>query len=360
MKKSGKMCLPIFAPCWCKDRSEDCMVEVEITRQMEGQRFDKWLKKYLPEATSGFIYKMLRKKNIVLNDKKSDGTEKLFCGDSVKLFFSDQTLEKFRGEKKEPTLSGTDTGKLEILYEDRDILVVNKPVDMLSQKAHKDDISMVEIIEAYLCEKQRLKDETGGQSAQAAGFKPGLCNRLDRNTSGILVAGKSMPGLQTMNRLFKERKLRKYYLCIVKGKIRKPERIDGYLTKQESHNRVTIRQEETPGASYIQTEYEPLATAEKDGGEYTLLKVHLITGKSHQIRAHLKSIGHPIVGDGKYGHKDTYQYFKKQYHLTHQLLHGWRLELGEIEGELAHLSGRTFEAPLPQQFAAIRKDIFGM
>lgn len=333
------------------------MVEVEITRQMEGQRFDKWLKKYLPEASSGFVYKMLRKKNIVLNDKKSDGTEKLCCGDKVKLFFSDQTLEKFRGGKKEFMLSEVDAARLEILYEDQDILVVNKPADMLSQKAHKDDTSMVELIEAYLRREECLDGGTGGQ---AAGFKPGLCNRLDRNTSGILVAGKSMPGLQTMNRLFKERKLRKYYLCIVKGNIRKPERIDGYLTKQESHNRVTIRQEETPGASYIQTEYEPLAAAKKDGTDYTLLKVHLITGKSHQIRAHLKSIGHPIVGDGKYGHKDTYQYFKKQYHLTHQLLHGWRLELGKIEGKLAHLSDRTFEAPLPEQFAAIRKDIFGM
>ncbi len=332
------------------------MVEVEITRQMEGQRFDKWLKKYLPEATSGFIYKMLRKKNIVLNDKRADGTEKISCGDSVKLFFSDQTLEKFRGEKQQPAVTGAEPGKLEILYEDEDILVVNKPVNMLSQKAHRDDISMVEYIGEYL-RRQQCPDD--GKTGQAAGFKPGLCNRLDRNTSGILVAGKSMAGLQTMNRLFKERRLRKYYLCIVKGKIQKAERIDGYLTKQENHNRVTIRQEETPGASYIQTEYEPLAVAKKDGAEYTLLKVHLITGKSHQIRAHLKSIGHPIVGDGKYGHKDAYQYFKKHYHLSHQLLHGWRLELGEIEGELAALSGKVFEAPLPEQFAAIRKDIFG-
>lgn len=330
------------------------MRELAISANEAGQRFDKLLAKYLKEAPKGFIYKMLRKKNITLNGKKADGSERLCAGDTVRLFLSDDTIEKFA--------AGTGTGTLPermnsgggqyippfaIVYEDEHILVVNKPAGMLSQKADREDISLIEYLKEYLLSSGAITTE------QLRTFSPGICNRLDRNTSGLLVAGKTLAGVQQMNAMFKERNLDKYYLCIVKGKLNKSERVEGYLTKDTSHNRVAITEYETEGSHLIQTEYEPLAANQWKGQEYTLLKVHLITGKSHQIRAHLKSIGHPVIGDGKYGHKDVTRVVKSEFNLRHQILHAYQLRLGEIKGDLSYLSGRLFEAPVPEQFADI-------
>lgn len=335
------------------------MREISITSVDEGQRLDKYLAKFMPEAPKSFFYKMMRKKNIVLNGKKAAGMEKLAAGDVVKLFLADDTIDKFRGiagaEKqyisKADTTSKKQRVKLDIIFEDEDILVVNKPVDMLSQKADKNDISLVEHITWYL-ESQKDNEDKAFQ-----GFKLGICNRLDRNTSGLIVAGKSIKGLQSMNELFRERKLKKYYLCIVKGKITKFKRIDGYLTKNENHNTVTISDKMSEGAHRIITEYEPLGQGMFNDGYYTLLKVHLVTGKSHQIRAHLKSIGHPIIGDSKYGYKDVYKIFRKEFGLRHQLLHAWRLKLGNDEKVPEKYRDKVFEAALPDEFLNILKGI---
>lgn len=322
------------------------MRKLEISAREAGQRLDRMLAKYMELAPKSFIYKMLRKKNIKLNGKKAEGNEKLQTGDEITLFLADDTIDGFRQQKKEMVKLQKKID-LNIVFEDEDILVINKPVDMLSQKADKDDVSLIEYLTDYL-----LKE--GGQQQT---FRPGICNRLDRNTSGLIVAGKSVQGLQWMNQLFRERGLKKYYLCIVKGKITKGSRIDGYLLKDGSHNTVTVSKEEKPGADRIETEYEPLQAGMLDGKEYTLLKVHLITGKSHQIRAHLQSIGHPIVGDGKYGHKDLYKIFKKEFGLRHQLLHAWRLELDAPEYLPEKYHNQVFMAPLPKEFVRILKGL---
>lgn len=334
------------------------MTELKISPNEAGQRFDKLLAKYLREAPKSFIYKMLRKKNITLNGKKADGSEHLCEGDTVRLFLSDDTIAKFSGKDSSP--EGMEQDKKQgsrienilpaaIIYEDSHILVANKPAGMLSQKAEKEDISFIEHLREYLLESGAITKE------QLRTFSPGICNRLDRNTSGLLVAGKSLPGVQQMNALFKERKLQKYYLCIVKGRLNEKEKVEGYLVKDKSHNRVTVTKEKAEGSSYIQMEYEPLAVRLWKEKEYTLLKVHLITGKSHQIRAHLKSIGHPIIGDGKYGYKDITHIVKKEFNLRNQLLHAYQLHLDKIEGELSYLSGKKFVAPLPEQFTDIMK-----
>ncbi|MBU5477727.1 RluA family pseudouridine synthase [Eubacterium sp. MSJ-13] len=331
------------------------MREISISSVDEGQRLDKYLAKYMPEAPKSFFYKMMRKKNIVLNGKKAAGMEKLNNGDTIKLFLADDTIEKFRGADEEKTKTVHDMKdkqlKLDIIFEDEDILVINKPVDMLSQKADKDDISLVEHISWYLDKK---KDK---ENAEFEGFKPAICNRLDRNTSGLIVAGKSIKGLQSMNEIFRERKLKKYYLCIVKGYVDGFKRIDGYLTKNENHNTVSISKKMTQGAYKIVTEYEPLAYGRLQGESYTLLKVHLVTGKSHQIRAHLKSIGHPIVGDSKYGYKDVYKIFRKEFGLRHQLLHAWRLELSDDEIVPDKYKNKVFEAAIPEEFSDILEGI---
>lgn len=330
------------------------MQVLKITSQDEGQRLDKFLCKFMAEAPKSFFYKMLRKKNIVLNGKKAEGMERLVKGDEIKLFLSDETISGFR--KKLP---GADTmlpgncsitGILDIIYEDNDIIIINKPAGVLSQKADKNDISVVEYINAYL-----KKQAAGADNYNV--FNAGICNRLDRNTSGLIVAGKTIKGLQSMNSIFKNRELKKYYLCIVKGKINSAERLDGYLVKNSSHNNVTITQHETEGSSRVITEYTPLQYGKIGSNIYTLLKVHLVTGKAHQIRAHLKSTGHPLAGDAKYGHKDIYQIFKREFGLKHQLLHAWRLEFGTSGNIPEKYQGMVFEAPLPEEFTTIMEGI---
>lgn len=325
------------------------MKEIIIAKQEEGQRLDKFLGKYLELAGKSFLYKMMRKKNITLNDKKVEGNERLSYGDSVKLWLSEDTIEKF--SKKTNTrlkLDTEDKVSLDILYEDENILLINKPAGMLSQKAKPEDISLVEYIISYLLVENKLSEE------QLKGFRPGICNRLDRNTSGIIVAGKTLQGLKTMGELLKERRLDKYYFCIVKGQIKEKKQIEGYLYKNHSHNKVTIHMETRDGAEYIKTQYEPL----KSNENFTLLKVKLITGRSHQIRAHLESIGHPIIGDGKYGDVRVNKYFRKQYKLKHQLLHAGELIFPVMPKEFENLSEKVVEAPLPSYFEVILHDLF--
>lgn len=318
------------------------MQSIQIGERESGQRFDKYLKKLLSKAPSSFIYKMLRKKNIVLNGKKSDGSEKLNAGDEVKMFLSEETIAKFSSEplcaeEKYPCTL------LDIIYEDEDILVINKPAGMLSQKAKAQDVSANEYIIGYLLKEHKItKDEL-------AVFHPSICNRLDRNTSGLLIAGKTLKGLQNMAEQLQKRSLEKYYCCLVRGKISKPQSIEGWLLKDEAANQVQIFSEEVPKGKYIKTRYVPLKWYTDGGqGEFTLLEVHLITGRSHQIRAHLASIGHPIAGDGKYGDKIVNQRFAKTYHIHSQLLHAWRMTLAD---------GRELKAPFPREFQKILDEL---
>lgn len=340
------------------------MQKLTITEREAGQRLDRYLRKYLNQAPGSFIYKMLRKKNIKLNGKKAEGGERLESGDQITLFLADNTIAGFRGnERPSNHLSGERQGgsvwmvghsasqpsgnrqfTLEVLYEDEDILMVNKPQGVLSQKAQKQDVSMVEYISDYLDRQTDLEDT----------FRSGICNRLDRNTTGLLVAGKSVRGLQWMNKLFRERTLQKYYLCIVQGRLSDRRQITGYLTKDSEKNIVQIVDQPSAGADRIVTEYEPLQYGSCEDSVYTLLRVHLITGKSHQIRAHLASIGHPLIGDTKYGSQAVNQVFVKNYHLSCQLLHAWELYLPEKAPELPRIYwGKRFIAPVPQQFQRI-------
>jgi 23S rRNA pseudouridine955/2504/2580 synthase len=322
------------------------MKQFYVQQNEAGQRFDKLLAKILNKAPKSFIYKMLRKKNITLNGRKADGSEKLAVQDEIKLFLSDETFAAFSEEVQTTTVDY----ELDVIYEDTHILIVNKPLGILSQKAEKEDVSMVEHITSYLLATNQLSKE------QLISFKPAVCNRLDRNTGGILIAGKSLTGLQEMARLLKDRSLEKYYLCIVKGRVEKKERIEGYLSKDEQKNQVTVHSTQMDYSEYICTDYEPVAYAQH---KFTLLRVKLITGKSHQIRAHLASIGHPIVGDYKYGDQKTNHYFKLNYELTSQLLHSYQIMFPQLQGVLAYLSGKSFTAKLPEQFEKIKRDLFG-
>ena len=315
------------------------MQEVTIGKNEAGQRFDKFLFKYFKEAGSGFIFMMLRKKNIVLNDKKASGKEILELDDSVKIYMKDETIAKFRGEANFDVTSSD----IDVVYEDENVLIVNKPAGVLSQKADDNDVSLNEMIISYLLENQSLTEE------ELQTFKPGICNRLDRNTSGLVVAGKTLKGLQVMSEVIKERAVDKYYLTVVDGILDEGLELDGYLLKDEKTNKVSISKSDN-GGDEIKTSFEPI-----DFGEgVTILEVKLITGKTHQIRAHLASIGHPIIGDRKYGNEKTNKKYPK---IKNQLLHAWILKFNDLPEGFEELAGKRIMADYPSEFNQFMDDV---
>lgn len=325
---------------------EETMRELIIRENEAGQRLDKFLHKYLKEAPNSFLYKMLRKKNITLNAKRADGSERLAVGDKITLYLSEETAAKFQGKTENRyTDAFSQVGPLEILYENRHILLVNKPAGLLTQKAVKTDISLNEWLIGYLLSSGCLTE------ADLETFKPSVCNRLDRNTSGIVICGKTLPGTQQMNAMLQDRSLRKFYRLYVRGVLKEEMLLEGYLIKEEAANRVTIQKHADGGLKeqYIATRYAPVAYSR----DMTLLEVELITGKSHQIRAHLASIGHPLLGDYKYGDRNWNQIYREKYRLESQLLHAYRLEFPAMEGAFADMSGLSVTAKLPDAFTDI-------
>lgn len=328
------------------------MREFIIGPNEAGQRLDKYLKKILPNASSGFLYKMLRKKNITCNKAKMTGREQVKKGDKIQVFFSEETLQKFMQDPEVlkveyELLKGLPMKGIQVVYEDEDILVANKPYNMLSQKAKENDFSANEYLLGYLIRSGSLELE------DFTSFRPSVCNRLDRNTTGLLLMGKSLKGSQMLSQALKDRTIRKFYRTLVVGEVKERAHLSGYLRKDERTNKVEILNsdvETSPdnphegeqSASYIETAYEPVAY--RDG--VTELEIHLITGRTHQIRAHLASIGHPIIGDMKYGDEKVNHDYYEAYHVTHQLLHAFRLEFPD---------GRVFMASLPKLFDFIMK-----
>lgn len=328
------------------------MREFIIGPNEAGQRLDKYLKKILPNASSGFLHKMLRKKNITCNKAKMTGREQVKKGDKIQVFFSEETLQKFMQDPEVlkveyELLKGLPMKGIQVVYEDEDILVANKPYNMLSQKAKENDFSANEYLLGYLIRSGSLERE------DFTSFRPSVCNRLDRNTTGLLLMGKSLKGSQMLSQALKDRTIRKFYRTLVVGEVKERAHLSGYLRKDERTNKVEILNsdvETSPdnphegeqSASYIETAYEPVAY--RDG--VTELEIHLITGRTHQIRAHLASIGHPIIGDMKYGDEKVNHDYYEAYHVTHQLLHAFRLEFPD---------GRVFMASLPKLFDFIMK-----
>lgn len=306
------------------------MKEFIITKNDAGQRLDKFVHKTAPNLPQSLLYKSIRTKNIKVNGKRAEISTRLCEGDSVKLFLADEFFEK-----PETIYDFMRAGRtLDILYEDENILLLNKKTGVL---CHPDDREYIDTligrIKRYLYEKGEYdpKEENS--------FVPSLVNRIDRNTGGIVIAAKNAESLRILNQKMKNRELHKYYLCVVHGTPEpKSGILEGYLVKDEQKNKVRILKSPAPDAKNIRTKYCVLG--EKNG--LSLVEVELLTGRTHQIRAHFASIGHPLLGDGKYGtnaQNKSYGY-KKQFLYSYKLIFDFQTDAGI----LSYLNRKCFTA----------------
>ncbi len=303
-------------------------ISLTIQKNDAGQRLDKFLTKTYPNLPQSLLYKALRKKDIKRNGKRCDKADRLEEGDVLSLFLPEDTLQV-----APPTYEFMHASKqLDVVYEDQHVILLNKKAGLL---VHPDNREYADTllfrVQRYLYEKGEYdpKDEQS--------FAPALVNRIDRNTSGIVIAAKTAVALRVLNEKLKNREIQKYYLCIVHGKMPKQsDTLEAFLEKNEAQNRVYISDTAKAGARTIRTRYTVL----EQRGDLSLLEIHLLTGRTHQIRAHMASIGHPLLGDGKYGtnalNKGTG--FNKQALCSYRL----KFDFSTDAGELAYLSGKEF------------------
>lgn len=314
------------------------MREIKIGKNDAGQRLDKFLIKAL-DLPQSLIYKSVRLKKIKLNRKRCEASVILSEGDVLQCFLAEECFAAL--DKGADTPLARITPRLNIVYEDDNIMLLNKPAGV---SVHEDENgsqnTLITHIQAYLYRKGEF-DPEGEQS-----FAPSLCNRIDRNTSGIVIAAKNAEALRVMNEKIKLREIDKYYLAAVHGVPKKKEdTLRGYLIKDEKKNEVRVFDKNPPkDAKEIVTKYRVIA----ERGGNSLLEVELLTGRTHQIRAHLAHIGHPLIGDGKYGvNKDDRQRgYKYQALCSYKLRFSFRTD----GGILSYLDGR--------EFAISKKDVY--
>jgi 23S rRNA pseudouridine955/2504/2580 synthase len=330
------------------------MKQIEITANDAGRRLDRFLRKYLPKASLSSIYKIIRKD--VKVDGRRRGEEYILAeGEILSLYLSDDKISELRGDTDADFSDGTSGDNrsnrnggsnkkarrnFKIIYEDENILAVDKPFGLLT---HGDGIEkknhLANQVKDYLIEKGDFNPRTEKV------FAPAPANRLDRNTTGIVICGKTSPALKGLNEMIRKDLVRKFYVTIVHGRIDSEMRLGGYLVKDHNTNKVEIRKASPEGKEVV-TIVRPIKVLSDGRNEYTYIEVELVTGRTHQIRAHLASISHPLIGDVKYGGK-------KVFGLSTQLLHAVRLEFsGSVEG-LEYLEDMTLEAPLPEDFEKI-------
>lgn len=323
------------------------MREISVDKNESNQRLDRFLKKYLANATQGFIYKMLRKKNIKLNGEKASPESTIMEGDLIQLYLSDETIDKFITVKSEVK------SKLipSIIYEDDNIILINKGVGILSHGAGGGEFedNIVDSMVSYLIEKGDYVPRIEKT------FTPSICNRLDRNTSGIIIGAKNYQALQIINATIKETKVKKLYMTIVKGRVEKDFKAEAYLSKDEDRNLVSVSDIDMEGSKRIETHIRVLKTTR----DYSLLEIDLVTGRTHQIRGHLASLGYPVIGDRKYGSPAINKKFNVEYNLDNQWLHGYKIEFNGLDQPLDYLNGKSFEAPLDEKLGRIEEDLFG-
>ena len=305
------------------------MREYYITKNDSGQRLNKFLEKAVPLLSGGMMHKYLRLKRIKVNGKRTEAAYRLCEGDAVQLYLND---EYFDAPHEEEAFRRITQPQIRIVYEDENILLADKaPGMVVHADENGDNNTLIAHIQAYLFQSGAWNPE------DAASFAPALCNRIDRNTGGIVICAKTAEALRILNERIRERELEKRYLCVVHGKPKPAEGlIENFLRRDEKRKQVTLHKTRVPGAKTAKTRYRTLASS----GKLSLVECELLTGRTHQIRAHMASIGCPLLGDGKYGTNEL----NRPYRENGQLLYAYSLtfHFEEDAGALAYLNGRTF------------------
>lgn len=313
------------------------MQQLTITNETENQRLDKFLLKYLNSATKSFVYKMLRKKNIKLNNKKCVGNEILNDGDIITLYIRDVVLDKFMSEKIVKHAKPID-----IIFEDENIIIMNKPAGLLSH----DDIdtdSLNHRMLYYL--EQTGQFDTSKQST----FTPSICNRLDMNTSGIITGAKNLKASVALNAMFKNNEIDRFYLALVKGSFKVPTTIQTRFVRDNNISKISYNENDRQ----IITIVNPV----KCFKEFSLVSAKLMTGKPHQIRLHLGNVGYYVIGDPKYGAPDLNARFRNKYKLKNQFLHCNKIVFKNKDCYLGYLYDKAFECNLPNDLEKILQDL---
>lgn len=319
------------------------MKEIRVSKINQGQRIDKFVRKFLSNAPLSFIYKLFRIKDVKVNGKRINKDYVLQDNDIIQIYVSDKQLEEFNSTR----LVVKTHQNLDIIYEDQNILIVNKPSGLLVHGDEKEKrITLTNIVLNYLLDKGEFNvfDHT---------FVPAPCHRLDRNTSGLVIFAKNMESLHSLEELFKNKtQIQKEYLCLVAGRIEGSGKIDAPLFKDEKTKMVSVRSELMGGKralTYYQTQ--------EVFSDCSLLKVQIVTGRTHQIRVHTAYIKHPILGDNKYGNFDLNKKFRMLYQYDNQFLHAEQITFLEINGILSYISNKTFTAKLPEKEMKIIEQI---
>ena len=305
------------------------MKSFTVNKNDAGQRLDKFITKSVPLLPKTLLYKYIRIKRIKINGKRGEISTKLQEGDIIDMYINDEFFEA--SPEKYDFLKASKN--INVVYEDENIILCDKKAGIL---CHPDDKeftdTLINRIKRYLYEKGEFKPE------EESSFVPALVNRIDRNTGGIVIAAKNAESLRILNQKMKDRELHKFYLCIVHGTPKlKSGLLEGYLSKDEDKNIVKISKNRLTDSKEIRTKYSVLES--KNG--LSLIEVELLTGRTHQIRAHFASIGHPLLGDGKYGTNAQ----NKKYGYKKQCLYSYKLvfDFTSDAGPLEYLNGKEFE-----------------
>lgn len=306
------------------------MTEITIQKNDAGQRVDRFLSKTYPNLKTALVCKLMRKKRIKLNGAKAEPNVILKEGDILRFYLSDELLAK---EPRKLGLSDI-SAEINVIYEDENILLIDKPAGLVVHEDNDNSTdTLIDRVLSYLYHKGEYDPDLENS------FVPALVNRIDRNTSGIVIAAKNAEALRILNQKVRDREIQKLYLCAVVG-IPKPQSasLTAYLKKLPDENRVIISDKKQDGFLTIKTKYRVMNSTKN--GELSLLEVDLLTGRTHQIRAHFAHIGHPLLGDEKYGDSAI----NKRYHVKKQALCSYRLifKFTTDAGVLEYLNGKEF------------------